>query len=98
MPRAKDTEIKLVGKRGQISLGKSYAGQALRVERRRDGSITLTPLRPPQNQFWTLAEPHRSRVRRGLAWASTTKPSETNVDVFVTQAPRAVSCSRGRRR
>jgi Neuraminidase (sialidase) len=42
MPRGRSEEIKVIGKSGQISLGKSYAGKSLRVERREDGSILLT--------------------------------------------------------
>ena len=41
-PLAEQVEIKVVGKSGQISLGKSYAGKTLRLERRRDRA------RPPQ--------------------------------------------------
>src|SRR5258708_28316892 len=36
------TDIKVVGKSGQISLGKNYAGKTLRLERRDDGTIVLT--------------------------------------------------------
>lgn len=77
-------EIKVVGKSGQISLGKSYAGKALRVERQEDGSIVLTAVAiVPESQLWTLEEPHRSRIARGLAWAAETKPSEADVDALV---------------
>ena len=34
-------EIKVVGKSGQISLGKRYAGKTLRLERRQDGTMVL---------------------------------------------------------
>jgi hypothetical protein len=74
MPRILGAEIKIVGKRGQLSLGKGYAGKAMRVEHRRGGAIVLTPLAVPPSQLWTLKEPHRSRIRRGLAWAATTTP------------------------
>jgi hypothetical protein len=74
MPRMQEADIKVVGKSGQLSLGKSYAGKILRVEHRRDGAIVLTPLAVPASQLWTLKEPHRSRIRRGLAWAATTTP------------------------
>ena len=36
------TEIKVVGKSGQISLGKSHAGKTLRLERFDDGRMVLT--------------------------------------------------------
>ncbi len=99
MPQVRGAEIKVVGKSGQISLGKNYAGKALRVERRRDGAIILTAVAViPESQLWTLEEPNRSRIRRGLAWASATTPAESDVDALVAQSPKAVSRSRGRRR
>ena len=87
MPRTSSIEIKVIGKRGQISLGKSYAGKTLRVERRDDGSIVLTAVAMvPESQLWTLEEPDRSRIARGMAWAVETKPAET--DLGVTAARR----------
>src|SRR3984893_19470912 len=74
-------EIKVVGKSGQISLGKSYAGKILRLERRQDGSVVLTAVAMvPESQLWTLQEPHRSRIERGLAWAAETPAAETKLD------------------
>ena len=74
-------EIKTVGKSGQISLGKSYAGKTLRLERFDDGRIVLTSVAMiPESQLWTLNEPNRSRIERGLAWAASTRPKETNLD------------------
>jgi hypothetical protein len=52
------SEVKTVGKSGQISLGKSYAGKALRLERLADGRIVLTAVAVvPESQLWTLQEP-----------------------------------------
>lgn len=99
MPQVSGAEIKVVGKSGQISLGKSYAGKALRVEHRRDGTIILTAVAVvPERQLWTLEEPHRSRITRGLAWASSKTPKETDVDTLLTRTSKVVSRSRGRRR
>lgn len=98
MPLVNGAEIKVVGKSGQISLGKSYAGKTLRVERHEDGSIVLTAVAMvPVNQLWTLEEPHRSRIARGLAWAADSKPEETGVDVLVKRREKAAGRSRGRR-
>lgn len=89
--------IKVVGKSGQISLGKSYAGKTLRLERRQDGTIVLTAVAMvPESQLWTLQEPHRSRIARGLAWAAETPPAETDLDDFVK--PRASRAGRKRAR
>lgn len=75
------TEIKTVGKSGEVSLGKTYAGKTLRLERREDGSILLTPVAAiPESQLWTLQEPHRSAIERGLAWAAANPPAETDLD------------------
>jgi len=80
-------EIKVVGKSGQISLGKRYAGKALRVERMEDGSVLLTAVAMvPERQLWTLQEPHRSKIARGLAWAARTKPAETDLEALVRRA------------
>lgn len=77
-------EIKVVGKSGQISLGKSYAGKTLRVERRADGSILLTSVAMvPESQLWTLEEPHRTAIAEGLAWAAKTPAAETDLDEFI---------------
>jgi hypothetical protein len=89
-----NVEIKVVGKSGQISLGKKYAGKTLRLERREDGTVVLTAVAMvPESQLWTLDEPHRSRIERGLKWAAKTEPRETDIDILVKQ-----DTTRGRRR
>jgi hypothetical protein len=98
-PRMSSTEIKVIGKSGQISLGKSYAGKTLRVERREDGSIVLTAVAMvPESQLWTVEEPARSRIARGLAWAAETRPDETDVDALLKRRPRGIGRTRGRGR
>ena len=95
---AKAAEIKVVGESGQISLGKRYAGKTLRLERLRDGRILLTAVRMvPESQLWTLAEPDRSRIQRGLAWAAETRPQETDIDVVLRRRPARARRSRVRR-
>jgi hypothetical protein len=81
MPVVGGVEVKVVGKSGQISLGKAYAGKAVRVERREDGSILLTAVAMvPESQLWTLEAPHRARIERALAWAAETEPAETDIE------------------
>lgn len=88
-------EIKVVGKSGQISLGKSYAGKTLRLERREDGTVVLTAVAMvPESQLWTLDQPHRARIERGLAWAAGTPPAETDLEDLVN--PRASEARRRR--
>lgn len=96
---ADQIEIKVVGKSGQISLGKSYAGKTLRLERRKDGTMVLTAVAVvPESQLWTLEEPHRSRIERGLTWAAETEPRETDVESLLKQRTKRVGRTRGRRR
>jgi len=99
MPRVSGAEIKVVGKSGQISLGKSYAGKTLRLQLREDGSILITAVAlVPESQLWTLAEPDRSRISRGLAWAAETAPAETDIDVLLKRRIRRPLTTRRARR
>ena len=97
-PDLESVGIKVVGKSGQISLGKKYAGKTLRLERRKDGALILTAVAVvPENQHSSLKEPDRSRIERGLAWAAATEPRETDVADLLKQSRRA-GRTRGRRR
>lgn len=92
-------EIKVVGRSGQIALGKAYAGKVLRLERREDGTILLTAVAMvPESQLWTLEALHRSRIERGLAWAAETAPAETNLTVLMNRRARRRGHMRDRRR
>ena len=68
-------------------MGKQYAGKLLRVEQLEDGRFMLTPVVDiPESQLWTLQEPHKSRIEKGLAWAEATEPSETDLDALIEKA------------
>ena len=74
-------EIKVVGKSGQISLGKRFAGKVLRLDHLEDGAILLTAVAMvPESQLWTLSEPDRGRIARGLEWAADHPPRETSLE------------------
>ena len=95
---SQSTEVKRVGRSGQISLGKRYAGKTLRLERFKDGRIVLTAVAMvPESQLWTLAEPDRSRIERGLDWAAKTNPAETDLDALLKRQARKVPRQRARR-
>jgi hypothetical protein len=82
-------ELKRVGESGQISVGRELAGKLLRLEQLEDGRLLLTPVVDvAESQLWTLSEPHKSRIERGLAWATRTAAKETNVAALVTKARR----------
>ena len=95
---AEGVEIKVVGKSGQISLGKRFAGKMLRLERRKDGTVLLTAVAMvPESQMWTFDEPHRSRIERGLAWAAQTEPRETDPVSLLKRDTLRAGRRRGRR-
>ena len=80
------SEIKVVGKSGQISLGKRYAGKMLELQRLDDGSLLLRAVAVvPESQLWTLQEPDRSRISRALGWAGRTEPRESNPDSLLKE-------------
>lgn len=94
-----DVEIKVVGKSGQISLGKRYAGKTLRLERRQDGTVLLTAVAMvPESQLWTIEEPHRSRIERGLTWAAANKAQESDVEHLLKSRTNRSARARARRR
>ena len=98
-PAVDRVEINVVGKSGQISLGKKYTGKTLRLEKRADGTIVLTPVAMvPESQLWTLQESDRSRIARGLAWAAATEPRETDLETLLVPPPKRGGRARGRRR
>src|SRR5207247_40854 len=99
MSSATISEIKVVGKSGQISLGKRYAGKTLQLQYLEDGSLLIrTVAMVPESQLWTLEDPHRSRIARGLAWAAQTEPRESDPNALLKQKGKRRSRPRGRRR
>jgi hypothetical protein len=91
--------IKVVGKSGQISLGKRYAGKMLELQPLDDGSLLLRAVAMvPESQLWTLAEPDRARIARGLAWAAENEPRESDPRALLKHGPRARRRPRGRRK
>jgi hypothetical protein len=85
-------ELKRVGQSGQISVGRELAGKLLRLEQLEGGRLLLTPVVDvPESQLWTLSEPHKSRIERGLAWAAKTPAKETDVANLVAKAKRRKS-------
>lgn len=99
MATPSSSEIKVVGKSGQISLGKRYAGKTLELQRLDDGSLLLRAVAMvPESQLWTLQEPHRTRIAKGLAWAAQTEPRESDPDSLLKVNRKRPSGPRGRRK
>lgn len=94
---AQQGEIKRVGKSGQISLGKLYVGKTFSVQRQPDGSLLLKAVAiVPESQLWTLREPDRSAIVKGMSWAAATPPQETNLEPLAARLPRHPRSRRSR--
>lgn len=52
----------------------------------------------PESQPWTLEEPHRSRILRGLAWAGQTEAQESDPDSLLKKQGKRRSRPRGHRK
>ena|SRR5579862_7782991 len=86
--RKEPGELKVVGKSGQISLGKRYAGKVFRLQRRDRDTIILTSVAMvPESQLWTVREPHRSRIARGLDWIAQNPAAESDLDSLLKAHP-----------
>lgn len=88
-----DTEIKKVGKSGQISLGKQHAGQYFREERREDGAIVLVPVVVVSRSHWTIRD--EAKIRQALSWAAKNPPQASDLGALVAKA---VKQARGKTR
>lgn len=73
--------IKTVGKSGQISLGKEYAGRTVLVEAVDEGVWTIKLGQfIPDNERWLLDPEVSKELDEAIAWAERTPPAETDLD------------------
>lgn len=50
----------------------------------------------PESQLWTLQEPHRSAIERGMAWAAENPRAETDLDELLARQGRHPEVKRTR--
>lgn len=75
--------IKVVGKSGQISLGKSLAGMEFLVEHLPGGDIVLKrAVVIPQNERWLHEPAMKEKLAKADAWMRENKPQETDIDAL----------------
>ena len=73
-----DTDIKRVGKSGQISLGKQLAGQYFREQRQEDGSIILVPVVVLSRSHWSVRD--EDKIRKAISWAAKNPAKESDLN------------------
>jgi hypothetical protein len=75
--------IKMVGKSGQISLGKALAGMGFLVEALPGGDFLLKrAVVTPVNERWQQEAAMREKLARADEWMQDHPPSETELDAL----------------
>ena len=75
------TNIKTVGRSGQISLGKEYAGKHVLVDELEPGVwIIKVGEFIPQSERWLLEPETRDALDRAITWAETNPPRDTDLE------------------
>ena len=83
--------IKVVGKSGQISLGKALAGMEFLVEQLPGGDIVLKrAVVIPQNERWLHEPAMKEKLAKADAWMRENKPQETDIDALEALEARLV--------
>ncbi|MBV5273872.1 MAG: hypothetical protein JZU52_09565 [Lamprocystis purpurea] len=73
--------VKVIGAKGQILLGKKYAGRQVLVEEQEPGVWlvrTVTVL--PDNERWLHESKAAADLERALAWATANPPDDANTE------------------
>ena len=74
------TQVKVVGKSGQISLGKEFAGQQMLVEEIEPGEWRIrTAVVVPRSQAWLHTEAMQTRLAKSIDRVQVTAPKETDL-------------------
>lgn len=81
---APHASVKVVGAKGQISLGKQFAGRQVLVEEREPGVwMVRTATVIPDNERW-LHEPQAAAdLRSALNWAVDNPASDSNTNTLI---------------
>ncbi len=74
-------ELKVVGKSGQISVGKSMAGMGFIMEALPGGDILLKhAVVVPTNERWLHEPEMKEKLARADAWMRSNPPQETDLE------------------
>jgi hypothetical protein len=81
--------IKTVGRSGQISLGKKFAGQTIMLDEIQAGVWILKLGRfIPDNEKWLYAPDVQAELNEAIAWAEENPPQHTNFEKLESQVDR----------
>ena len=81
--------IKTVGRSGQISLGKKFAGQTIMLDEIQAGVWIIKLGRfIPDNEKWLNAPGVRAELNEAIAWAEENPPQDTNFEKLESRVDR----------
>ena len=73
-------QIKTIGRNGQISLGKEFAGESVLIENPEYGVWTIKIGKfIPHNEQWLLEETNSKKVDEALDWVANNPAEETDL-------------------
>lgn len=80
------SNVKLIGANGQISIGKQYAGRQVLVEEQEPGVwLVRTVTVIPDNELWLHTPQSVADLQRALEWAATHPADDTDVDALMVR-------------
>ncbi|AUB80416.1 hypothetical protein THSYN_05255 [Candidatus Thiodictyon syntrophicum] len=76
----------MVGAKGQISLGRQYAGRQVLVEEQEPGVwLVRTVTVIPDNERWLHQSQAAADLERALAWAAVNPPDDANTEQLLKE-------------
>lgn len=79
------SQVKVIGLNGQLSLGKSFAGKMVLVDQIDEGTwIVKAGQFIPDSEKWLYQGDNMAKLERGLKWAKENKPQD-NFDQFISK-------------
>ena len=75
--------VKTVGQSGQISLGRSKAGQTFQQEELEGGVILLRPVEVIPTSNWLVRD--QEKIAQALEWAAKTPARVTDLEEFLEE-------------
>lgn len=77
------SQVKTIGRSGQLSLGKEYAGRTVVIDSPEEGTwIIKTAQVIPDSELWLHQEPAKRDATEGLTWAKEHPAQTTDLDSF----------------
>lgn len=86
MSRIHQTQIKIIGQNGQLTLGKNYAGKMVSVDYDDDTHVWVIKAGEfiPESQKWLHTGDNLSKLNRALEWAKEHEPCD-NFEQFAQE-------------